>query len=60
MKNISKIFILILFVAQFTKAQTKRPNIIFAIADDMSHASAYGYKFLKTPHFDKIGKEGLL
>lgn len=38
----------------------KRPNILFAIADDMSHASAYGYEFVSTPHFDAIAAEGLL
>lgn len=37
----------------------KRPNILFAIADDMSHASAYGYKFLSTPNVDKLAKTGL-
>ncbi|MGB2273188.1 MAG: sulfatase family protein [Flavicella sp.] len=38
----------------------QQPNILFVIADDMSHTSAYGYEFVKTPHFDKLGKEGLL
>ena len=38
----------------------KKPNILFAIADDMSHASAYGYKFLKTPNFDKVAANGIL
>eukprot|EP00729_Bicosta_minor_P011603 gene11603-4544_t len=36
------------------------PNILFAIADDMSHASAYGHTFLQTPNFDRIGEEGVL
>ena len=38
----------------------KRPNILFAIADDASHMSAYGHKFLQTPNFDMIAKDGLL
>ena len=38
----------------------KKPNILFAIADDMSHASAYGYKFLKTPNFDNVAANGIL
>lgn len=38
----------------------KRPNILFAIADDMSHASAYGYKFLNTPNFDRLAEQGIL
>ena len=38
----------------------EKPNILFAIADDMTHASAYGFKFLKTPNFDRVAKEGIL
>ena len=39
---------------------SKRPNILFAIADDASHMSAYGHSFLSTPNFDRIAKEGAL
>ncbi len=42
-----------------TQAVAERPNILFAIADDMSHASCYGYTFLQTPNFDRIAKEGI-
>lgn len=38
----------------------KRPNILFAIADDASHMSAYGHKFLSTPYFDRVAREGIL
>lgn len=40
----------------------KRPNVLFAIADDWSfgHASAYGCKWTQTPNFDRIAKSGLL
>ena len=37
-----------------------RPNILFAIADDASHMSAYGHAFLSTPNFDRIAREGVL
>ncbi len=37
-----------------------RPNILFAIADDASHMSAYGHDFLHTPHFDRVAAEGVL
>lgn len=37
-----------------------RPNILFAIADDASHFSAYGHAFVNTPHFDRIAEEGIL
>src|SRR5690554_2210457 len=40
----------------------KKPNILFAIADDQSypHASAYGADFVQTPAFDRIARQGLL
>lgn len=37
-----------------------RPNILFAIADDTSHCSAYGHGFVSTPHFDRVAREGIL
>lgn len=37
-----------------------RPNILFAIADDASHMSAYGHRFVNTPNFDWVAKEGVL
>jgi N-sulfoglucosamine sulfohydrolase len=42
--------------------QAARPNILVAVADDWSfgHAGAYGCKWVKTPHFDRIAREGLL
>lgn len=41
--------------------EAKRPNILFAIADDWGpHASAYGTPWIKTPHFDRVAREGLL
>ncbi|QGY45422.1 sulfatase-like hydrolase/transferase [Maribellus comscasis] len=41
--------------------QLKRPNILFAIADDQSfaHTSFAGAKFLQTPAFDSIAKKGV-
>lgn len=41
---------------------TRRPNILFAIADDWSwpHASIAGTKELQTPNFDRVAKEGCL
>ncbi|TAG07666.1 MAG: heparan N-sulfatase [Verrucomicrobia bacterium] len=39
-----------------------RPHILLAIADDWSfgHAGVYGCKWVKTPHFDRIAREGIL
>ncbi len=46
----------------FAQRAIPRPNIIFAIADDWSfgHAGAYGCKWVKTPAFDRLAKEGIL
>jgi N-sulfoglucosamine sulfohydrolase len=40
----------------------KRPNILFAIADDWGngHAGAYGCKWVRTPNFDRVAREGIL
>jgi len=39
-----------------------RPNILFAIADDMSwlHTSASGDPVVKTPNFDRVARAGVL
>ncbi len=43
-------------------AAPKRPNILFAIADDWGHghAGAYGCKWVSTPAFDRVAREGVL
>ncbi|MCU0226691.1 MAG: sulfatase-like hydrolase/transferase [Bryobacterales bacterium] len=43
-------------------ASARRPNILFVIADDWSypHAGAYGDAAVKTPHFDRVAREGVL
>ncbi len=40
----------------------KRPNILFAIADDWSfgHASIHGCRWVSTPSFDRVAREGVL
>lgn len=40
--------------------QHKQPNILFCIADDAGHMSAYGTSWVTTPAFDHLAKEGLL
>ena len=44
------------------KVAARRPNILFAIADDWAYgyAGAYGSKFVKTPAFDRVAREGVL
>ena len=44
------------------RAEKKKPNILFAIADDWSwpHASIVGDKVVKTPTFDRVAGEGVM
>ena len=45
-----------------TPAQTEnRPNIIFLLLDDMGYADvgAYGNTYHRTPHIDRLAKEGM-
>ena len=65
MKTYYLIFLSLFFVSSTYKTSqkaTKKPNILFCIADDATwkHMSAYGATFVNTPAFDKIAKEGLL
>ena len=43
-------------------APARRPNILFALADDWSfgHGGAYGCPWVKTPAFDRVAREGIL
>lgn len=45
-----------------TRPAAKRPNILLALADDQSwqHTGAAGCRFVHTPAFDRIAREGLL
>ncbi len=58
--------VLTAFVVAFSQSllaeDVAPPNILFAIADDwgFGHASDYGAKWVKTPSFDQVAKDGLL
>lgn len=55
------LFLLASVCAPATAADIARPNILFAIADDWgAHAGAYGTRWVKTPAFDRVAREGLL
>ena len=45
-----------------TSKLKKKPNILFAIADDATwnHMGAYGCDWVKTPAFDRVASEGIL
>ncbi|MCL2833193.1 MAG: sulfatase [Treponema sp.] len=38
----------------------KKPNILFAIADDASHFGAYGHSFVRTPACNAVAQKGAL
>ena len=63
MNKIKIVIVLFFMVAGLVTAQrnVKRPNILFAICDDVSypHTSFAGSKFVNTPSFDRIAKEGI-
>ena len=45
-----------------TENSVKQPNILFALADDLSfpHMSAYGTEWVQTPAFDRVASQGIL
>ncbi len=56
-----KLLPLLLLAVCTAAAHAAPPNILFAIADDWSpHAGAYGTKWVQTPNFDRVAKDGLL
>ena len=58
-----KRYLLLLFTCLgLASAESKKPNIIFLLADDQSSYSVgiYGNKDVKTPEMDKIGNQGLI
>lgn len=47
-------------VATVYAQSVNRPNILICIADDAGHMSAYGTKWVCTPAFDTIARQGIL
>ena len=48
--------------ADGARTSPSRPNVLLIIADDWSfpHAGIYGDKIVRTPHFDRLAREGAL
>jgi len=62
MKQILFFTLLTLIISPIMNASSKRPNILFALADDASYPymSAYGCTWVETPGFDRVAETGLL
>jgi len=54
--------LILLLLILHTATAKAAPNILLAISDDQSfpHTSAYGYKAIQTPAFDRVAREGVL
>lgn len=61
MKSILLHLLLAVVAVSATEAETKRPNIVLLLADDMGYGdlSCYGNKDISTPNIDKLAAEGL-
>lgn len=64
---VTTIVVLLMFAAasmNFAQpaGQQRRPNIIFILIDDLrwDELGITGHPFIKTPHIDRIGREGAL
>jgi arylsulfatase A-like enzyme len=55
------VFLLLLLSASSVFAQTRQPNFIFILVDDMGYGdlSSYGAPDIRTPHIDRLAKEGV-
>ena len=62
MKAKLRTIVFIIISTMSASAFAAPPNILFCISDDQSweHMSAYGYKAIKTPNFDRVAHEGIL
>lgn len=42
-------------------AETRKPNIVFILADDLGYTdlACYGSKYYETPHIDQLAREGM-
>ncbi len=60
-KLILSLSVLALAISAVAKTPGQRPNILFAISDDQSfaHTGFAGCKFVKTPAFDRVAREGI-
>src|SRR5437868_4144436 len=56
------VLVLLTTIGVVPGAESKRPNFIFILADDLgwSDLGCYGHPQLKTPNLDRLAKQGTL
>lgn len=61
MKKSIPFLIVLTSITSIAGSKNSKPNILFAISDDQSfaHTSFAGCKFVKTPAFDRVAREGV-
>ena len=60
-KSLIFLFFILTALNVWGQNSTKKPNILFIVADDWSkHAGIYGDKVVRTPNIDRLGKNGLI
>jgi len=59
--NLKPYFFLIVVVFACSRPETKKPNILFILADDYGYhdLSCMGSEFYETPNIDRIAREGM-
>ena len=52
---------IVLLIAHTANAQSKRPNIVVFLADDMGwgDSATYGHELIQTPNLDKLASQGV-
>ena len=55
------LFALLLFSCQAVETETKKPNVIFVLVDDLgwTDLACYGSKYYDTPNLDKLCSQGM-
>ena len=60
MRAISGILLLLCFGASAAHAETRKPNVLFLISDDLNcRIGCYGDPVAKTPHLDRLARRGV-
>ncbi len=60
-KSLIFLFFILTALNVWGQNSTKKPNILFIVADDWSkHAGIFGDKVVRTPNIDRLGKNGLI